>query len=260
VYCNLDTRGIKSFADDLDVRKGPVSSRVALLLRSAEGKPFFAQISHAGSRDRAQVAHPACKGQRQSSSRAETAPPRCGGSPAAGGGAQGAAWGLAGGSRGGRRSLAGTLLLMGAASAASASLGCPRRLRPLPRGPSAGRMGVCSAGRAAGGDFRFPSLPRAPRVRLDVSDLRESRVSMARLPRFSRLFYSWVTVVSDFLLPGRRRARLCGGQRVGKAAPWGVRRTRPSCSWVAVPRPPLCSRVAVSRLAAVCPSRHSAPG
>jgi hypothetical protein len=38
----LSTRGIKSFADDLAVRKGPVSSRVALLLRSAEGKPFFA--------------------------------------------------------------------------------------------------------------------------------------------------------------------------------------------------------------------------
>lgn len=28
------------------MRKGPVSSRVALLLRSAEGKPFFASISH----------------------------------------------------------------------------------------------------------------------------------------------------------------------------------------------------------------------
>ena len=27
------------------MRKGPVSSRVALLLRSAEGKPFFASIS-----------------------------------------------------------------------------------------------------------------------------------------------------------------------------------------------------------------------
>ena len=36
--------GIKSFADDLAVRNGPVSSRVALLLRSAEGKPSFASI------------------------------------------------------------------------------------------------------------------------------------------------------------------------------------------------------------------------
>ena len=44
-YRNFTTRGIKSFADDLAVRKGPVSSRVALLLRSAEGKPFFASIS-----------------------------------------------------------------------------------------------------------------------------------------------------------------------------------------------------------------------
>jgi hypothetical protein len=32
-------RGDKSFAYDLIVRYGPVSSRVALLLRSAEGKP-----------------------------------------------------------------------------------------------------------------------------------------------------------------------------------------------------------------------------
>ena len=40
------TRGVKSFADDLAARKGPVSSRVALLLRSAEGQPFFASISH----------------------------------------------------------------------------------------------------------------------------------------------------------------------------------------------------------------------
>ena len=44
-YCNLDTSGVKSFADDLAVRNGPVSSRVALLLRSAEGKPSFASIS-----------------------------------------------------------------------------------------------------------------------------------------------------------------------------------------------------------------------
>ena len=38
-------RGDESFAYDLIVRYGPVSSRVALLLRSAEGKPFFASIS-----------------------------------------------------------------------------------------------------------------------------------------------------------------------------------------------------------------------
>lgn len=44
-YCNFNTSGVKSFADDLAVRNGPVSSRVALLLRSAEGKPFFASIS-----------------------------------------------------------------------------------------------------------------------------------------------------------------------------------------------------------------------
>ena len=44
----MDTRGIESFANDLAVRKGPVSSRVALLLRSAEGKPFFASILSSG--------------------------------------------------------------------------------------------------------------------------------------------------------------------------------------------------------------------
>lgn len=33
-------RGDKSFAYDLVVRRGPVNSRVALLLRSIEGKPF----------------------------------------------------------------------------------------------------------------------------------------------------------------------------------------------------------------------------
>ena len=37
--CNFSTSGVESLADDFDVRKGPVSSRVALLLRSAEGKP-----------------------------------------------------------------------------------------------------------------------------------------------------------------------------------------------------------------------------
>jgi hypothetical protein len=45
-------RGDKSFAYDLIVRYGPVSSRVALLLRSAEGKPpstrfvFFFKTLH----------------------------------------------------------------------------------------------------------------------------------------------------------------------------------------------------------------------
>jgi hypothetical protein len=43
--CNFSTSGVESLADDFDVRKGPVSSRVALLLRSAEGKPSFASIS-----------------------------------------------------------------------------------------------------------------------------------------------------------------------------------------------------------------------
>ena len=43
--CNFSTSGVESLADDFDVRKGPVSSRVALLLRSAEGKPYFASIS-----------------------------------------------------------------------------------------------------------------------------------------------------------------------------------------------------------------------
>ena len=46
-YCNLHTSGVKSFADDLAVRNGPVSSRVALSLRSAEGRPCFAPISPA---------------------------------------------------------------------------------------------------------------------------------------------------------------------------------------------------------------------
>ena len=50
-YCNFNTSGVKSFADDLAVRNGPVSSRVALLLRSAEGKPSFASISPMGSPD-----------------------------------------------------------------------------------------------------------------------------------------------------------------------------------------------------------------
>jgi hypothetical protein len=47
--CNFSTSGVESLADDFDVRKGPVSSRVALLLRSAEGKPYFASISSVAS-------------------------------------------------------------------------------------------------------------------------------------------------------------------------------------------------------------------
>jgi hypothetical protein len=39
-YCNLTLRRNKSFADDLNVDQGAVSSRVALLLRSAEAKPL----------------------------------------------------------------------------------------------------------------------------------------------------------------------------------------------------------------------------
>jgi hypothetical protein len=41
VYCNLTMRRDKSFADDLIVHRGVVSSRVALLLRSAETKPLM---------------------------------------------------------------------------------------------------------------------------------------------------------------------------------------------------------------------------
>jgi len=39
VYCNLTLCGNKSLVDDLIVRQGAVSGRVALLLRSAEAKP-----------------------------------------------------------------------------------------------------------------------------------------------------------------------------------------------------------------------------
>jgi hypothetical protein len=41
VYCNLTMCRDKSFADDLIVHRGVVSSRVALLLRSAETKPLM---------------------------------------------------------------------------------------------------------------------------------------------------------------------------------------------------------------------------
>lgn len=41
--CSLDTSEIKSFADNLAVHKGPVSSKVALLLRPAEHKIYFAK-------------------------------------------------------------------------------------------------------------------------------------------------------------------------------------------------------------------------
>ena len=40
VNCNLTLSWYNSFADDLVVCGGAVSSRVALLLRSAEAKPF----------------------------------------------------------------------------------------------------------------------------------------------------------------------------------------------------------------------------
>ena len=39
-------RGDKSFAYDLVVQHGPVNSRVALLLRSIEGKPLIASICY----------------------------------------------------------------------------------------------------------------------------------------------------------------------------------------------------------------------
>ena len=47
------TGGIGSFADDSDARTGPVSGRVALLLRSAEGKPAFAEVSQGTRRRKA---------------------------------------------------------------------------------------------------------------------------------------------------------------------------------------------------------------
>jgi hypothetical protein len=39
VYCNFTTRRMKSFADDLVVQPGRVSSRVALSLRATERNP-----------------------------------------------------------------------------------------------------------------------------------------------------------------------------------------------------------------------------
>ena len=39
--CNVDMCGGESFADDLNLERGTVSSRVALLLRSAEVKPLL---------------------------------------------------------------------------------------------------------------------------------------------------------------------------------------------------------------------------
>ena len=41
---NVRMREDKSFADDLDVQRGIVSSRVALLLRSAEIKPLLSDL------------------------------------------------------------------------------------------------------------------------------------------------------------------------------------------------------------------------
>ena len=42
--CNVILRGDKSFVYDLDVQRGIVSSRVALLLRSAEIKPLLSDL------------------------------------------------------------------------------------------------------------------------------------------------------------------------------------------------------------------------
>ena len=42
--CNHHMGGGESFADDLNSERGTVSSRVALLLRSAEVKPFVLKI------------------------------------------------------------------------------------------------------------------------------------------------------------------------------------------------------------------------
>lgn len=42
--CNVKMRGDKSFAYDLYVQRGIVSSRVALLLRSAEIKPQLSDL------------------------------------------------------------------------------------------------------------------------------------------------------------------------------------------------------------------------
>jgi len=42
VSCNFTIPGVEAFAYDLVAARGPVNSRVALLLRSIEGKPFCA--------------------------------------------------------------------------------------------------------------------------------------------------------------------------------------------------------------------------
>ena len=42
--CNVILREDKSFVNDLDVQRGIVSSRVALLLRSAEIKPLLSDL------------------------------------------------------------------------------------------------------------------------------------------------------------------------------------------------------------------------
>lgn len=44
VDSNVTMRGDKSFAYDLDVQRGIVSGRVALLLRSAEIKPLLSGL------------------------------------------------------------------------------------------------------------------------------------------------------------------------------------------------------------------------
>ena len=42
--CNVIVREDKSFVNDLNVQRGIVSSRVALLLRSAEIKPLLSDL------------------------------------------------------------------------------------------------------------------------------------------------------------------------------------------------------------------------
>ena len=54
--CNVILREDKSFVYDLDVQRGIVSSRVALLLRSAEIKPLLSDLLFPGSSWREPVA------------------------------------------------------------------------------------------------------------------------------------------------------------------------------------------------------------
>jgi hypothetical protein len=66
-------RGDKSFAYDLIVRYGPVSSRVALLLRSAEGKPPSTRFVLL----KLSIYRPALPGPRRSRSRDGVGRPAC---------------------------------------------------------------------------------------------------------------------------------------------------------------------------------------